>query len=59
MVRSVKRCLKIILLDARIAFEELETVLREIELILNNRPLIFIYEIENDLLTPSRHWSQT
>ena len=32
MVRPVKRCLKKILLGARIPFEELETVLREIEL---------------------------
>ena len=45
MVRSVKRCLKKMILGARIAFEELETVLRGIELTLNNRPLTFIYEI--------------
>ena len=45
MVRSVKRCLKKIILGARIAFEELETVLRGIELTLNNRPLTFTYEI--------------
>ena len=54
MVKSVKRCLKKILLGARITFEELETVLREIELTLNNRPLTFTYEIPgNEALTPS------
>ena len=54
MVRSVKRCLKTILLVARISYEELETVLREIELTLNNRPLTFTYEIPGDeVLTPS------
>ena len=42
------------LLGARITFEELETVLREIELTLINRPLTFIYEILGDeVLTPS------
>ena len=54
MVRSVKRCLKEILLGAKITFEEHETVLREIELTLNNRPLTFTYEIPGDeILTPS------
>ena len=42
------------LLGARITFEDLETVLREIELTLINRPLTFIYEIPGDeVLTPS------
>ena len=54
MVRSVKRYLKKILLGARITYEELEIVLREIESTLNNRPLTFIYEIPGDgVLTPS------
>ena len=48
MVRSVKRCLKKILLGARTTFEELETVLREIELTLYNRPLPFTYQIPGD-----------
>ena len=37
-----------------IAFEKLETVLREIGLTLNNRPLTFTYETGDELLTPSR-----
>ena len=36
------------LLGARITYEELERVLREIELTLNNRPLTFTYEIPGD-----------
>ena len=53
MVRSVKRRLKTILLGAKIAFEELKTVLPEIELTLNNRPLTFTYKIGNEFLTLS------
>ena len=49
MVRSVKRCLKKILLSPRIAFEELETILCEIELTLNNRPLTFTYDIGDEI----------
>ena len=45
MVGSINRCLKKIILGSRIVFEELETVLCEIELTLNNRPLTFTYKI--------------
>ena len=40
-------------LGARITFEEFETLLRETELTLKNRPLIFTYRIGDELLTPS------
>ena len=54
MVWSVKRCLKKILLGVRTTYEELETVLRVIELTLNNRTLTFTYEFPGDeVLTPS------
>ena len=54
MVRSVKRCLNKILLGARVIFEDLATVLREIELTVNNRPLTFTFKIPGDeVLTPS------
>ena len=53
MVGSVERCLEKILLSERIAFEDLETVLREIELTLNNRALTFTYEIRDELLNPA------
>ena len=36
MVVSIKRCLKKILLSERIAFEEPQTILREIDLTSNN-----------------------
>ena len=49
MVGSINRCLKKIMLGLRIAFEELETVLCEIELTLNNRPLTFTYEIGDEI----------
>ena len=55
MVRSLKRCLKKILLGARITSEELETVLREKELTLNNRPLTFTYEVPGDEVLTLSH----
>ena len=55
MFRSVKRCFKKILLGASINFEELETVLREIELTLNNRSLTFTYEIPGDEVLAQSH----
>ena len=54
MVRTVKSCLKKDAIRiARIAFEELQTVFRETELTLNNRPLTFTYDIGDEFLTPS------
>ena len=55
MFRSVKRYLKKILLGITITFEVLETVLREIELTLKNRPLIFTYEILGDEVLTTSH----
>ena len=54
MVRSTKRCLKKVLLNAKLSYEELQTVLFEIEMVLNNRPLTFTYEEPGDeVLTPN------
>ena len=54
IVRSVKRCLKKILGKNTVTYEELQTILYEIELVLNNRPLTFTYENPNDaVLTPN------
>ena len=54
LVQSVKRCLKKLIGHSRLTFEELLSVLYEIEMILNNRPLTFVYnELTHEPLTPN------
>ncbi|XP_046854266.1 uncharacterized protein LOC124447403 [Xenia sp. Carnegie-2017] len=54
MVRSVKRCLKKVLGNARLTFDELLTILVEVEATLNSRPLTYTYdEVGSEPLTPS------
>ena len=53
LVRSVKRCLKKTLGNARISFEEFETVLSQVEGILNSRPLTYVHEEMSQPITPS------
>ena len=55
MVGSVKRTLKEVLGNARLNFDEMHTVLVEIEGILNSRPLTYMYEDDCnvEILTPS------
>ena len=57
MVRSVKVCLRKHLGRSLLTFEELRTILIEIEAVLNNRPLTYVYDDENGVsypLTPSQ-----
>ncbi|XP_020601434.1 uncharacterized protein LOC110040534 [Orbicella faveolata] len=53
MVRSVKRCLKKTLGASRVAYEEFETTLVEVEGILNSWPLTYVTEDFEEPLTPS------
>ena len=54
MVRSVKRCLRKVLGNTKLNFDELITVLSEVECILNSRPLTYQYdELDGEVLTPS------
>ena len=54
MVGLVKKCLKKSIGNERLSFTELSTVLFEIENLLNNRPLCFMYDDDvSDVLTPN------
>ena len=54
MIKSTKCCLKKILGKARLTYEELLTVLTEVECILNSRPLTYLYPDDlEEPLTPS------
>ena len=54
LVASVKRCLKKIVGKKKLTFVELQTILYEIELVLNNRPIGVDFEDDQeDILTPN------
>lgn len=55
LVRSVKICLKRVLGKASLNFEELTTILAEVEAVLNSRPLSYVHSdaLEPQPLTPS------
>lgn len=55
LVRSVKTCLRKILGKASLSFEELTTILTEVEAVLNSRPLSYVHEeaSEPQPLTPA------
>jgi hypothetical protein len=60
LIKSTKRCLKKSIGRASLTFEELRTILVEIEATLNNRPLTFIYDDEQGIsypLTPGKNGS--
>lgn len=55
LVQSVKRCLRKVLTNARLTFEEMLTVIKQVECIINNRPLTYLYTEENvEPLTPNK-----
>ena len=54
MVQLVKRSLRKVLGKAQLSYEELLTVLKEVEGVLNSRPLTYVYsDITEEPLTPS------
>ena len=54
LVQSTKRCLRKILGKSKLNYEELETIIVEIEGVLNSRPLCYVYDDPSvDVLTPS------
>ena len=53
MFRCVKRCLKKVLSNARLTYEELLTLLIQIEGVLNSRPLTYVSQEGDEPLTPS------
>ena len=53
MVQAVKRSLQKVLFRAAVNYEELQTVIIEIEGVINSRPLTYIYNEVEDVLTPS------
>ena len=52
MVRCVKRCLKKSIGRTSLTFEELRTILVEVEATLNNRPLTYTYDDEEGVSCP-------
>lgn len=53
MVRTVKQALRITLGQASISFRELETILKEVEAVVNKRPLAAVTEDELAPITPA------
>ena len=57
MIRSVKRCLKKVIGQAKLSYFELSTILVEVEAVINSRPLTYVEDDESGVsyaLTPSQ-----
>ena len=53
LIKSVKRCLRKSLKNKKLSYEELETVLAQIEGVINSRPITYVGEDCEQILTPS------
>ena len=54
LIRIIKEALKKSVKNAKLTYEELETILVEIEMVVNCRPLAYLYnDVEEEALTPS------
>ena len=53
LIRIIKEALKKCVGKAKLSYEELETILIEIEMVINSRPLTYLYEEADEALTPS------
>ena len=53
LIRIVKECLRKTLGKARLTYEELETLLLEVEMVINSRPLTYLNNETMESLTPS------
>ena len=51
LIRSVKWCFKKILGNARLHYEQILTIIKKIEIALNNRPVTYLYT-ESGLIEP-------
>ena len=59
MIRSTKRCLKKTLKLSKLNYEELTTILAEVEAVLNSRPLTYLQTDSTDVLTPFHLYTGT
>ena len=55
MIRSMKRCLRKLLGRSRVDYEQLHMLLTEIQTIVNNRPLTFLYDDPAEVVLTPNH----
>ena len=55
LVRSVKNCLKKVIGLASLKLDELQTLLVEVECIINSRPITYVYDDTDGITYPLRH----